>query len=526
MNKFISKTMQSSSVVKSENNAKKYSTSQNGFVDQFSTLGNFKAVRNFSDIEKDFNLLWSQDKDLAVRFALYMRTITRVVSDFDGNKTAESQKGAGLKNEAIQRFYILAKESPKTFQENLQLLITLGSWKDFFELLRTDLSNGWENRKLNWKFMGDFLLSSLKNERQFNLIAKYLPSVKSSAKVKTKRATTKNVIAKWISSLLFDNDTYSQYRKLKSSGNAHTWQQLISKRKFNEIDFSKIHGRALNILTKGRFLKNQGLEERYAEWIAKPDTENVKYTGFVHELFYDIPFNKFSLDTFRVDTINKQFKTLVDKGGSKTETKLIVVRDTSGSMGSLATGTKMSCFDIGKALALYFSEFLEGEFKDHYIEFNSNAKMVKWVGNTPVDRWYNDRSRYVGSTNFQSVIDLLVEMKNKGVNEKHFPTGILCISDSEFNPSSLSNTNVEDARRKLQKAGFSKKYCKNFVIVLWNLQSYSRGNKFETSSLAKNTFYFSGYEPSVISFLDDIKNSDELFLSAMNQEILNLVKVF
>src|SRR5690606_22642533 len=120
------------------------------------------------------------------------------------------------------------------------------------------------------------------------------------------------------------------------------------------------------------------------------------------------------------------------KKNAKTQTGLIVVRDTSGSMSSPAAGTKIAAGDIAKALALYFSEFLHGYFANTWIEFNASAKMHQWKGNTPVDKWLNDHSSYIGNTNFQSVIDLFLRLKKEGIPESDFPSGILCISDGEF----------------------------------------------------------------------------------------------
>ena len=230
------------------------------------------------------------------------------------------------------------------------------------------------------------------------------------------------------------------------------------------------------------------------------------------------------------ETINKQFQTLVQKGGNSEQTSLIVVRDTSSSMGNTASGTNMSCYDIAKALALYFSEFLKGRFQQAWIEFNSSAQMHTWEGHTPLARWYNDRSNYVGSTNFQSVISLFVQLKRQGIPEEEFPTGILCISDSEFNPTQLNITNVEQAKMSLLAGGFSEKYVSEFIIVLWNLHSNAygpkTGKKFETYGDVPNVFYFSGYSAATISFLTGkILNTSELFEAAMSQEILNMIEL-
>jgi hypothetical protein len=401
-------------------------------------------------------------------------------------------------------------------------------------MLQYDLVyNGWENRKLNWKRFGDLILSSLENKNTLDLVKKYLPQIKARSLCKTVESQANCMIAKWICSLLFGEketaSSYKAYRKLKTSGTAHDWQKLISQRQFDKISFDKIHGRALNLLVRSKFLKNQNLSDKYAKWVGDPKTV-VKYTGFVHELFSKLPHSLSSLAQYEKDTINKQFATLVEKGKSEkkeNQANFIVVRDTSGSMGSMATGTTMSCFNIAKALALYFSEFLTGRFTDSWIEFNNDAKMHSWKGETPIEKWYNNHSGYISSTNFQSVVNLFATLKRQGISESEFPTGILCISDGEFNPTQLGKTNVEAARSTLKSAGFSDEFVQKFQIVLWNLQSgyYGRGTgeKFETTANESGTYYFSGYSASVITFLTghEILNARQLFEVAMDQEILN-----
>lgn len=101
---------------------------------------------------------------------------------------------------------------------------------------------------------------------------------------------------------------------------------------------------------------------------------------------------------------------------------------------------------------------------------------------------------------------------------------------SEFNPSSLGKTNVESSLEILRRAGFSDEYVRNFVIVLWNLQSNHHGaktgQKFETYGGTPNVFYFSGFSASTVAFLtDDVKNADELFEAAMEQEILQQIEL-
>jgi hypothetical protein len=502
-------------------------------VDQFGILGSYKKPRAFAEIERDFDLLWAENPLNAVKFNLYLRTIPRKVQLFDGSVTAEPQKGAELKHEPIMRMISLAVRQPQAFWDNVLLFVALGSWHDIFTMLQYDLVyNGWDNRKLDWNKFGDLILAGLGNANTVNLIKKYLPQIKAASACTTIESQSNNKIAKWICSLVFGGKTdkgatYAQYRRLKNSGNAHEWQKQISQGRFQEIDFDKVHGRALSLLVKSKFLKNQGLSEKYSKWITAPETKEVKYTGFVHELF-----ENFSADSSVRATIDKQFETLVNKakGSEDKAVPYIVVRDISGSMGSQCTGTKSTCYNVAKALALYFSEFLTGSFSGSYINFASDAEFCQWKGSTPSAKWSNDKSSYVGGTNFQSVINLFVRLKKQGIPEEDFPQGILCISDSEFNPAQLGQTNVEAALTTLRKGGFSQEFVDNFKICLWNLQSSyygaTTGKKFETHGAVKNVYYFSGYSGSVISFLTgEIETAEQLALKALDQEILNQVRV-
>jgi hypothetical protein len=531
---FVQAAQKKTVETRSGNGALKLSSTLDSFVDQFGKLGTYKAPRSFSEIEKDCELLWGNDPLTSVKFTHYLRTITRKVNVL-GTTTDEPQKGGELKFEPIMRMIWLSQKAPEVFWKNIGLFISLGSWHDIFTMLQYDLVyNGWDNRKLDWKKFGDLILTALNNDHTNNLVKKYLPQIKARSDCKTVESQANCLIAKWICSLLFgpkDNSyNYKQYRKLKTSGNAHDWQKLISQRKFDAIEFDKIHGRALNLLVRSKFLKNQNLSDKYAKWVGDPKT-TVKYTGFVHELFSNLPYSLSGLEKHTQDTINKQFATLVEKGKSEkkeNQCNFIVVRDTSSSMNSTAVGTTQSCANIGKALALYFSEFLTGRFADSFIEFNSTAKMHRWVGNNALEKWYNDQCGFYGSTNFQSVIDLFVHLKNQGIDESEFPTGILCISDSEFNPTQLSNTNVEEARRKLRTV-FSKEFADKFQIVLWNLQNnfYGKGSgeKFETTANDRGCYYFSGYSASVISFITghEVMTARQLFDTAMDQQVLNMV---
>lgn len=536
-NGFIKEACKIGALTRSENGAVKYSTTGDDFVDQFGNLGAYKTERSFSDISRDMSTLWAQDPEKALRFTLFLRMVTRVVKFSDGSRTSSTQRGSGLKHEGIMRMIWIHINHKDVFWNNIELYISLASWRDIFEMLRYDLQyNGWEGRLLNWELFGKLILAGLENDETSDLVKKYMPTIKTRKDCTTIETQSNTIIGKWLCSLIFGQKEdgsatrYKQYRQLKTSGQCHKWQQLISKQLFTMLDFDSVHGRALALMVSSKFLKNNGLESKYEQWIdSKPVA---KFTGYPHELFNKVGGE---LKPYQIKTLNAQFNSLVEtaKKSANSNTGLIVVRDTSQSMSSQAIGCSQSCYAIAKALALFFSKMLpDGAFANHWIEFNSTAQLQKWTGSSPYENYVNDRSSYVGSTNFMSVIYLFCEMKRKGIPESEFPSGILCISDMEFDPASLNKTNVETIKTNLRFVGFSEEYVSNFKVVLWNLR---RGNpaKYETHGKngANNVFYFGGYDGSIISFLTGSeqkeqaapKTARELFDQAMKQESLDYV---
>ena len=549
-NSFVAQGLKEGSATTSGNGAKKYSTSGNSFVDNFAAIAMFKEPRPYPEVARDMELLWSIDPQLCVKLAIYIRLITRKTRIVENDKveTLEVQRGQGLKSEGIMRMLWLAIHHKATFKANFSYFIAAGSWRDVFQMLSLDLQyHGWDNRKLDWNFFYLIIAAGLNNPESTHLVRKYMPTIRTNANCKTIEAQADTLVGRWLANRLCRIDesqdkgnVYKTYRKVKAEGIAHQWQQLISKQLYDALNFDYIAGRALAQLVGSTFLKNHNLVKKYSAWIQSKPT--AKYTGFVFELF--LPLGDESrtthIEDYKEATINAQFAQLVKTGkeGVNTNSKLLVVRDTSGSMTSKAVGCNMSSFGIAKAMALYFSEFLTGAFENTYVEFSKKATMRQWKGSTPCDKWVNDRYSAYGNTNFQGVIDLFIDLKNvNGVPEEDFPTGILCISDGEFDSYGYNkSTNFQTALKRLREAGFSEEYVSNFKIILWDVPNSFYGKKeqatFEDFADSPNFFYLSGYDPAAISFLLDgkpfkatPKTAEELFLVAMDQELLNRVQI-
>jgi hypothetical protein len=120
--------------------------------------------------------------------------------------------------------------------------------------------------------------------------------------------------------------------------------------------------------------------------------------------------------------------------------------------------------------------------------------------------------------------------------EEEFPSGMLCLSDGEFDrPYSNSDKAVATFRETLLKGGFSKKFVDNFKIILWDIPNGYYGKstpKFEELADSPNTIHIGGLDGSIVAFLlgNEISQkvpstSEELFEAAMDQEILAYLNI-
>jgi hypothetical protein len=116
------------------------------------------------------------------------------------------------------------------------------------------------------------------------------------------------------------------------------------------------------------------------------------------------------------------------------QTGFIVAMDVSGSMTSKCTGsTTMSAYSVARAMALYFSYLLKGKFANTLLAFSDKVVIDKFEGNSPIEKYYNGYYKYSAcNTNFFQIAQLFGQLKAKGYPESDFPTGVVCLSDGEF----------------------------------------------------------------------------------------------
>lgn len=507
MNEFINNANKQSAKGLTQNGAKTFKSYHNAFVTDFSNATRYITPREYSDVDLTMSKLWSINPETCLKLAMLFRLITRTVK-YDNSVTDTTQRGTGLKHEGAMRMYWIGVNHPKIFWDNIALFIAMGSWYDLFQMLRWDLRNGWENRRLDWTKVIVLIKAGLESDSK-DLLLKFMPSIKSKKNSKgferSERVKQNTIIGKYIASKLC-NSSYEMYRKLKSSGKGHEWQQYISRQEYDSINLKRVPGKALSMILKSSFIeKSNALQEQLLERL----TQGLNSTEYAHDLYLlmkELETRGTFIASKTPEIINSKMKTIIDKAklGMNANTRLMPVIDTSGSMDS--GDSKIPPIVYAKGLTVFLSHLFEGHFGKTFFEFNDGATFHDHRGLSPYQSFkrMQDICAYE-STNFMSVIKELCKIR-KTVDESEFPTGIVCLSDQEYNRPGPNKTNYK-AAVKLLKEHFSPEFVKNFQFILWDLNSTNAN--FQTYEDCENLFYLSGFDGSLIAFITGIESTDK-----------------
>lgn len=525
---------------RTENGAISYDTFGTALLDQFGKAGVYRG-RDINDVWSDQNILWSENPEFALKFPFYLRLITRQSNITGQGKTEKVQRGVGARDEAFKRLLWIAKYHPEEFYRNLWLLPVVGSWKDLWVLLSFDGANEYLDES---KFF-EVIAEGINDPSHKDLVKKYMPRIRSSKKCTTAWAMKTNSLAKRFADAA--GWSYKDYRTYKTSGEAHTFQKIICKGLYSNIDWKTIPGKALLNLVSGKFLNNHNLEDTYYNWIKTQPV--AKFNGYAFELGRKLGNSKYEFNkTSRVTriTVDKQFDGLIataSKDGGAIQGNVLCALDTSGSMnGPALDDAGTTPFHVCISLGIYFSELNQGAFHNTVAMFDDTSRLLKLKGKTFSDKWNEIISQNTawGSTNFQSVIDLIVNTRKNHpeIALEDFPSTLVVVSDMQFNPSTSyynrvsEQTNYETAMAKLHSV-FPSEFVDNFKIIWWHC-SNRKTSDFPSTMENGGTYMMSGYDGSIVSFLlggemavktpdKKMPSMEDIVQAAFNQEVLTLI---
>lgn len=542
MNEFIKENTIGAGTSFTENGAVSYASAGSSLLDQFAKAGTARG-RNIEDVWNEQATLWAEDPESALVFPFYLRLITRQVKLLGGEKSETVQRGQGARDESFKRFLWIAKYHPEEFYRNLWLIPIIGSWKDLWQLMVMDAELQLNAISRNKVFT--IIAEGINDANHKDLVIKYLPRIRSNNKCKTPWAIHTNNLAKDFAKYV--GWSYKDYREFKATGRAHKFQTIICKGLYNNIDWKTIPGKALLNLVTGDFLKRHGLENKYINWLKKQPV--AKFNGYVYEL--GMKADRFNMPLATKITLDKQFDGLIetakkDDGGIKGN--VLCALDTSSSMNNSINGTSdLTSYDVCVSLGIYFSELNTGDFHNVVAMFDNTSELLTLKG-TFTDKWNQIKHTRTawGSTNFQSLIALIVETRKNNPNMalEDFPKTLIVVSDMQFNPTGYYGnytknqefTNYELAMEKLRSV-FPEEFVKDFKIIWW----YCAGRDGSSHDVPVTMdmggqYLFSGFDGAVISLLlggDYVDpetgkkvqpTMEEAVRNALSQEVLAMVR--
>jgi hypothetical protein len=363
------------------------------------------AINGVDVYTKYFKEAYKENRDHALRFLMYLR---------------DTRGGLG-EREAFRNILInMAKDMPEIALTIFKFMNIpeYGRWDDMIEI---GLSNKIFYSTLQHTLKTQFYIDTKNMEKHesISLLAKWMPSISTSSKETQEKARRLASLLGW---------KHSVYRKNLSNLRRYinVIERQMSENKWDTINYEHVPSKA-NLIYRKAFMKHD--PERRSEYLHQLEEGKAKINAKVmapYEIVREYRRTRLGEDR----TMEQLWKNLP---APKNQKNILVVRDGSYSMtsGSIKNLTPM---DIGDSIALYMAQFNTGVYKNKFITFSANPKIVD-VSNKPTlseKLWLLDAYTECSNTNLERVFDLVLTtaVENK-VPQEEIPD-ILIISDMEF----------------------------------------------------------------------------------------------
>jgi len=416
-----------------ENGALAHKSSGNFCVDFFATVG---ALRNAPDGEviRRFIRAFAESREYAMKTLFFARDI---------------RGGLGERRvfRSILRF--LADSEPELVFRNVPNVIEYGRFDDLLLLLGTKCES----------IAIDFFKSALADDCEkmaagepVSLLAKWLPSINTSSSKQVARAKT---IAK---ALKMSPDVYR-----KTLSGLRKYIDVLERRLCEEdytFDYGKLPSKALFNYRRA-FLRHD--EKRYKAFLeAVKNKTAILKTGSLYP--YDI-IRACSDENADENVLDITWNALEDFTDSR---NALVVIDGSGSMYDAYSTVRP--IDVAVSLGLYFTERNNGAFKNHFITFSENPRLVKIKGKDICEKVrYVMTFNEVANTDMMRTFALILKTAiDNNLPQQDLPETLYIISDMEFDHclGGADLTVYETAKKLFSEYGY-----KLPKVVFWNVNS-------------------------------------------------------
>jgi hypothetical protein len=448
---------------RTENGMKALASTGTAVMDLYYKVGSARGT----DIIPTFAAAFAENRDLAVRTALWARDV---------------REGAGERKVFRDILNYVATRDRELATRMLYRVPELGRWDDLLSV--EDV----ETRSHALALIARGLLDDeFKAVRP--LVAKWMPR-KGPVAVELRE---------------FLNLSPKRYRKLLVE-NTNVVETKMCARDWEGIDFSKIPSLA-SARYKKAFTRHS---ERFKEYVAKlvKGDKTVKVNaGAVYP--YDvlkglatIRYNNGYSKT-ELDHIEAQWRALPNYVG---DARILPLVDVSGSMISSAgagsaMGSGLTNLDVAVSLGLYLADKNLGRFKDTFLTFSSEPKLLNLSGSIVDKVMSMAKSEWGYSTNLHAALELILRVAREGrVSQDEMPSTLLILSDMQFNSCvSWDDSAYEMIGRKYRAAGYDMPN-----VVFWNLNA-----KFENAPVKVGTngvALVSGFSPTIVRKLANLSS--------------------
>lgn len=397
-----------------ENGALGYRTTGRALLDLNFRVASLRRT-NESEIIDLFMKSLFEDKTLAIKWLWYASDIRE-----------------GLGERRLFKVIIkhLALHHSWAITNLIQFIPEYQRWDYLFELFDTPL----ERKMLT--IIQEQLNEDMNNMEQgkpISLLAKWMPSVNTSSKQTT-------ALAKRVRHSLGMNE--ASYRKMLSRLRRHldVVEVKMSSKAWGDINYETVPSRA-NLNYSNAFLRNdEARRECYLEALKKGKAKINSSVLFPHDIVHKYAPTHYC--TKNTDpALEGMWKALPDMVNGNGNT--IVVADGSASMVTPIGDTNVTALSVANALAIYFAERSEGEFKNKYITFSECPQLVDFgqCGSLREKIEVALRHNEVANTNIEAVFELILKTAiSNSMEQSELPQNILIVSDMEFDSCVTANS--------------------------------------------------------------------------------------
>jgi hypothetical protein len=453
-----------------ENKAVTHVSTLSDCLDLFATVGALRSAPE-EEIAGRFMRAFTENPDMAMKLAFFARDVR-----------------GGLGERRVFRVMLrwLALNKPESAKKNISNIPEYGRFDDLLALFGTDCEKD-AMTHIEKQLKTD--LAAMESGGSVSLLAKWLPSVNASNGDAVKKA-------KRIAKALGMND--AEYRKTLSRLRSFIKiiENNIRERDYT-FDYENQPSKALFKYRKA-FARNDG--ERYGDFLARVSSGEAKlHTGtlvpydIIAPLVPDHPYHpdpQLSDDELR--GIDVTWKAQEDFTNGE---NALVVIDGSGSM---YCEHKPMPAAVALSLGIYFAERNTGAFRNHFVTFSSNPRLVEIKGEDLGDKVrYCHSFNEMANTNIQKVFELVLKaaLKNR-VPQAELPSTLYFISDMEFDycTEDAEMTNFEYAKKLFAKNGYRLPR-----VVFWNVACRNRQQPVTPNE--QGVVLVSGCTPRIFSML-------------------------